>query len=144
MQAYRDFDRFTNNEKGVLNEGYIVISKPISGLTTLANLIGSQPTFSTNETRMLKEHPSVIGIGEFTAATFDIYGSFALGEVQVSTDLFMESVPDCFIDVEFESDTIWRADINSSEIPIIIPRRYLNIYNYGYASTKGLPQLSEG
>ena len=144
MQAYRDFDRFTNNEKGVLNEGYIVISKPISGLTTLANLIGSQPTFSTNETRMLKEHPSVSGIGEFTAATFDIYGSFALGEVQVSTDLFMESVPDCFIDVEFESDTIWRADINSSEIPIIIPRRYLNIYNYGYASTKGLPQLSEG
>lgn len=144
IQACRDFNRFTDKEKGVLNEGYAVISKPISGLTTLTNLVGAQPTFSDREIKMLKEHPAVSGVGEFTAATFNIYGSFALGDIGVSTDLFMESVPDRFIDVKFEADTIWKAGINSREIPIIIPRRYLNVYNYGYASTKGLPQLSEG
>lgn len=28
-------------------------------------------------------------------------------------------------------------------IPIILPRNYLNLYNFGYAQTRGLPKLSE-
>ena len=30
------------------------------------------------------------------------------------------------------------------DIPIIIPRNYLNLYNYGFARSQGLPQISEG
>lgn len=30
------------------------------------------------------------------------------------------------------------------DIPIIIPRNYLNLYNYGFAKSQGLPQISEG
>lgn len=28
-------------------------------------------------------------------------------------------------------------------MPIILPRNYLNLYNFGFASTRGLPQVSE-
>ena len=144
IQAYVDFENFTDKKNSLLNEGHIVISKPISGTTTLANLLGGRPTFSDEEIKELEEHPAVTEVGRFTAATFSVSGRFSFADMYMSTDMFMESVPDRFIDVEFEEENAWSADINSKKIPIIIPRRYLNLYNYGYASTKGLPQLSEG
>ena len=143
-QAYRDFDRFMEKESGVLSEGYVVVTKPISGLSTLKSLLGIKPVFSGEEIEKMRQHPAVSDIGLFSTANFQIRGSFSLGELNISTDLFMESVPDKFIDVKFSDESVWQADIDTDGIPVIIPRKYLNIYNYGYASTKGLPQLGEG
>lgn len=143
-QAYRDFDRFMEKENGLLSDGYVVVTKPINGLSTFGSLLGVKPVFRENEIRQLEEHPSVKDVGVFTSANFQIRGSFVLGDLNISTDLFMESVPDKFIDVKFSDPKEWHADVNGTFIPVIIPRKYLNIYNYGYASTKGLPQLGEG
>lgn len=143
-QAYRDFDRFMEKESGLLSEGYVVVTKPISGLSTLKSLLGIKPVFSGEEIEKMRQHPAVSDIGLFSTANFQIRGSFSLGELNISTDLFMESVPDKFIDVKFSDESVWQADIDTDCIPVIIPRKYLNIYNYGYASTKGLPQLGEG
>lgn len=143
-QAYRDFDRFMEKESGLLSEEYVVVTKPISGLSTLKSLLGIKPVFSGEEIEKMRQHPAVSDIGLFSTANFQIRGSFSLGELNISTDLFMESVPDKFIDVKFSDESVWQADIDTDCIPVIIPRKYLNIYNYGYASTKGLPQLGEG
>lgn len=143
-QAYRDFDRFMEKESGLLSEGYVVVTKPISGLSTLKSLLGIKPVFGGEEIEKMRQHPAVSDIGLFSTANFQIRGSFSLGELNISTDLFMESVPDKFIDVKFSDESVWQADIDTDCIPVIIPRKYLNIYNYGYASTKGLPQLGEG
>lgn len=144
IQAYQDFNRFIQKESGLLSEGYVVITKPINTLSSISNLIGVKPVFRTNEIEELKQHPNVSDIGVFSSANFRIRGSFYLGELGISTDLFMESVPDRFIDVKFDSPSEWSADVDGNFIPVIIPRKYLNIYNYGYAATKGLPQLAEG
>lgn len=144
IQASKDFNRFMNKENGLLSEGYAVITKPVNELTTLTNLLGIQQAFSENEIKKIEAHPAVSEVGRFTAANFGLRGSFSLGELNISTDMFMESVPDKFIDVEFDHPDVWKADLQSKVLPVIIPRRYLNIYNYGYASTKGLPQLGEG
>ena len=143
-QAYRDFDRFMEKESGLMSEGYVVVTKPISGLSTLKSLLGIKPVFNGEEIEKMRQHPAVSDIGLFSTANFQIRGSFSLGELNISTDLFMESVPDKFIDVKFSDESVWQADIDTDCIPVIIPRKYLNIYNYGYASTKGLPQLGEG
>lgn len=143
-QAYRDFDRFMEKESGLLSEGYVVVTKPISGLSTLKSLLGVKPVFGDGEIEKMRQHPAVSDIGLFSTANFQIRGSFSLGELNISTDLFMESVPDKFIDVKFRDEDVWKAGIDTDCIPVIIPRKYLNIYNYGYASTKGLPQLGEG
>jgi hypothetical protein len=144
IQAYQDFDRFMNKEHGLLNESYMVISKPVSNLTTLSNFLGLQPTFTEREIKRLEEHPSVAQVGRFNAATFGLRGSFRLADIGISTDLFFESVPTEFLDVTFDNPNVWDADLNSTTVPIIISRRYLNLYNYVYAQTKGLPQISEG
>lgn len=144
IQAYQDFDRFVKKENGLLSEGYVVVTKPVNTLSTISSLVGVKPVFRTNEIEELRQHPNVSDIGVFSSAKFRIRGSFSLGDLGISTDLFMESVPDRFIDVKFRSPSEWHASVDGDFVPVIIPRKYLNIYNYGYAATKGLPQLAEG
>ena len=122
-QAYRDFDRFMEKESGLLSDGYVVITKPINGLSTFGSLLGVKPVFREGEMQRLREHPAVKDVGTFTSAAFQIRGSFVLGDLNISTDLFMESVPDKFIDVEFDTPGEWQADVNGTFIPIIIPRK---------------------
>ena len=56
--------------------------------------------------------------------------------------MFFESVPDEFIDVDIDK---WKTSPDEEGvIPIIIPRNYLNLYNFGFAQSQNLPQLSEG
>lgn len=146
FQAYRDFEQFMNNQGGNTTNNYVVISKPVSAINTLGNLFGMKaPSFSEHETEELKAHPAVADVGMFTAATFNVSGHFSLASISVGTELFMESVPDRFIDVDFEMLGIdWKADLGGGFLPVIVPRSYLNIYNFGFASTKGAPQLSDG
>ncbi|MCC8035092.1 MAG: ABC transporter permease, partial [Rikenellaceae bacterium] len=61
-------------------------------------------------------------------------------DMGMSTYLFFESVPDRFLDVRSD---VWRLDTLGRMIPIIIPRNYLNLYNYGFSRSQGLPQVSE-
>lgn len=144
LQAYLDFDRFMKKESGLLSEGYVVVTKPINGLSAITSIIGVKPVFRTQEIEDIKKHPNVTDVGVFTTANFGIRGNFSLGELNISTDLFMEAVPDRFLDVKFDSPKDWDAGVDGTFVPVVIPRKYLNIYNYGYAATKGLPQLGEG
>lgn len=55
--------------------------------------------------------------------------------------MFFESVPDEYVDVSLDN---WHFDESAQVIPIIIPRNYLNLYNFGFAQSRNLPKLSEG
>ena len=61
--------------------------------------------------------------------------------IHLSTEMFFEAVPDKFVDVSLDK---WHFDENTHTIPIIIPRNYLNLYNFGFAQSRSLPKLSEG
>ncbi len=61
--------------------------------------------------------------------------------IRISTDMFFESVPDEFVDIKLDK---WHFDEHTQTIPIIIPRNYLNLYNFGFAQSRNLPKLSEG
>lgn len=54
--------------------------------------------------------------------------------------LFFESVPDAFLDVQPKE---WRYKEGDDIIPIILPRNYLNLYNFGFSLTQQLPQITE-
>lgn len=61
--------------------------------------------------------------------------------LHMSTAMFFESVPDEYVDVNLDK---WEFDENERVVPIIIPCNYLNLYNFGFAQSRSLPQLSEG
>lgn len=138
IQFYRDvLPAFTQGDS-FLKGDYVIVSKKIS---TLGTLVGKQTTFSTRDIEEIEEQPFVKRVGSFLPSQFKVMAGMGLQGVTMSTDLFFESVPDAYVDVQSDR---WKFDPESGIIPIIIPRNYLNLYNFGFAQGRNLPQLSEG
>lgn len=58
----------------------------------------------------------------------------------MSTALFLEAIPGDFIDV---ADKNWGYTPGDNTVPVIISKDYLSLYNFGFAGTVGMTQLSE-
>lgn len=137
---YFDFARNFTKDSTIWKSNYIVLQKKISSLGTIT---GTKPTFSAEEIEDLNNQPFIEHLGTFQSSLFPVklqVGGVA-GIRGFSTDLFLESVPEHFIEVENEH---WQWKTGNAFIPIIIPKSYLNLYNFGFAASQGLPQVSEG
>lgn len=137
---YLDYAKNFGEDSSIWKSNYIVLNKKVSSLQTLT---GEKPTFNQDEIDDLKTQKFVQKVGVFKSSQFPVklqVGGIA-GIRGFSTDLFFESVPEDFIEVK-ESDWKWQEGQNF--IPIIIPKSYLNLYNFGFATSQGLPQVSEG
>lgn len=138
LQAYRDIGPIVDRPDSFLRGDYLVLSKRVNALNTLG--LGSSD-FTPGELDDLRAQPFVREVGALTSADYRITGSVGMGGINLSTYLFFESVPDRFLDVKAAD---WNYEPGSRDIPIIIPRNYVNLYNYGFAPSQGLPQISEG
>lgn len=147
-KAFMDIDKMSKGDDGVLSSGFFVLSKPVNGVTTITNLFGMEYYFGENEIEELKKNSAVKGVGRFNAANFIVDAKVEWKGLKLSTDVFLESVPDEYIDVnlaEIPNVESWAADVNDEgcTIPLIIPKGYVALYNFGYAASRGLPQISE-
>ena len=133
VQFYEDIIPAFSGEDGVMKNTYIIVSKRIAAVSSLS---GEAQTFTPSDVRDLEDQRFVRRVGAFTASQYQVYGSISMAGMSMGTDMFFESVPDEFVDVK------WPA--SSSEVPIILPKSYLALYNFGFAQTKNLPKLSEG
>ena len=136
---YLDYAKNFGEDSSVWKANYIVLNKKISSLQTLT---GEKPSFNEDEIEELKSQNFTAKVGTFKSSQFPVklqVGGIA-GIRGFSTDLFFESVPEGFIEVD-QSD--WKWQEGQDFIPIIIPKSYLNLYNFGFATSQGLPQVSE-
>ena len=129
---------FTGSDS-FMKPGQMVMAKHVS---TVRTLTGKAPTFTQKEIADVRHQPFVSDVGTFTPSLFSVVatlGSQKLG-VEFSTEMFFEAVPDAFMDVDTSR---WHWKEEDEEVPIVLPRNYLNLYNFGFASSQGLPALSE-
>lgn len=119
-----------------MRPGQMVVVKRVSTLRTVS---GNAPTFREREVKELREQPFVSDVGEFVASQYSVYATIGLGGMQMSTEMFFEAVPDKYIDVNLDR---WHYHAGSDSLPIILPQTYLNLYNFGFATSKGLPAIS--
>ena len=140
MQFYRDVKPVFSQEDGFINPDYIILSKRVSALNAIG--LGSACTFTKQEVENLKAQSFTKSVGAFTASQYKVACSMGIsGVAQIGTDLFFESVPDAFVDVDLEK---WHCEEGDKMVPIILPRTYLAIYNFGFAPSQNLPKISEG
>ncbi len=138
LQFYRDVSGAMDDDDSFMTRDYTVISRKVTGF---GSLTGRQPEgFSPEEIEELDAQPWVRKTGEFTPARYNVSASVEMGGRGMSTALFFESIPDEFFDVQPAG---WSFDPQNPEIPVIISKDYLSLYNFGFASTRGLPTLSE-
>ena len=139
-QFYKDVLPIFTEGDSFMKKDYIIATKKISTLGTFA---GKNNTFSPKEIEELKQQSFTRTVGAFTPSQFKVSAGLGMQEagVHLSTEMFFEAVPDEFVDVYLD---IWYFDEYTHTLPIIIPRNYLNLYNFGFAQSRNLPKLSEG
>lgn len=135
LQFYRDVKPVFSKDDGFINPDYIILSKRVYKDR------GASSTFSKEEVDDLKAQSFTKSLGTFTATKYEVSCDMDItGLAQVETDLFFESVPDAFVDVNSKE---WRFDEGDDMVPIVLPRAYLAIYNFGFAPTQNLPKITE-
>jgi hypothetical protein len=119
-----------------LGSTFMTVSKKV----TDANMGKPQLTvFTETEVTALKAAPEVQDVGILTSNRFPVYATLN-SRIGFSTEMFLEAVPDRFID---KKPVDWSWQESSSSVPIIVSSEFLSLYNYGFALSQGLPQLSE-
>ncbi|MFV0345960.1 MAG: hypothetical protein ACK5IQ_06895 [Bacteroidales bacterium] len=139
IQLFVDLKPILKNEADVFGKQVSVISKKVSMLKTL-NKKGIY--FAEKEIDELKQQDFVKNVATFTSATFNVSASMD-GIPQIGglyTELFMESIPDKYLDVKTDE---WRWYEERDFVPIIIPEDYIKLYNFGFAESQGLPVISK-
>ncbi len=140
LQFYRDVKPIFSEEDGFIRPDYLILSKRISSLGAIG--LGSTNTFSQRDIDELASQPFAKRVGAFTASQYKVSCSMGIeGLAQIGTEMFFESVPDAFVDVDL---TKWHFSPEDGVVPIILPKTYLAIYNFGFAQSQNLPKLSEG
>ena len=138
LQFYSDARSLWEDEESFVRSDYLVVNKRV----TSGNTLGASPAavFSDAEIQDLQQQPWVRKVGKFTSADYKVYASVAAGGNNLSTYMFFESIPDEFVDVKTQG---WQWKDGTSEVPVIISKDYLALYNFGFAGSAGLPQMSE-
>ncbi|MDE6378586.1 MAG: ABC transporter permease [Duncaniella sp.] len=139
MQFYRDVTGSGSGADSFITSDYLIISKPVEGLSLFGG--GSDASFTAQEIKELEVQPWAEAVGAFTTARFNVSATVDMPGMNMSTALFLESIPDDFFDI---SPSGWDYRPGSGEpVPVIISKEYLALYNFGFASSRGLPQISE-
>lgn len=137
MQFYRDISAARDADDSFLSRDYLILSRKVSNISTLR---GEAESFSPRDIQRLRRQPWVTRVAPFTSADFQVFGEINTGRHAMQTFLFFEAIPDDYLDVRPDQ---WHFAPGDSVIPIIVSRDYLQLYNFGFAATRGLPQISE-
>ncbi|MBD5207104.1 MAG: ABC transporter permease [Bacteroidales bacterium] len=137
VQFYTDAASIWNDSDSFIRSDFLVINKKVTSENTLH---GVSP-FSAEEQADIAAQPWVRQAAPFTASNYQVRASVDQGGRGMSTSMFFEAIPDDYVDVP-GSQWQWRE--GDAEIPLIISKDYLTLYNFGFASAAGLPQMSEG
>lgn len=149
VQFYTDVNTALTSEDSALSRDYLVISRRI-------DRFGGRAEFNADELQELKAKPWVESVGEFTPSRFESVikvdlsggGVSALGLNMpprgLSTDAFFESLPDKYFD-HLPDGWGWSAGSYGARprVPIVLSKDYLTLFNFGFASSYGLPTVSE-
>ena len=139
IQFYMDIKLVLTENRDLLDPEYIVINKKVNIGQTLGLDMGG---FTEEEIKEIEAQPFADQVAAFISNEFPV-SAYTENErfPDFITELFFEAIPDEFIDVKSED---WQWDPEEGTIPVIIPQDYLNLYNFGFAPSQGLPQIPKG
>lgn len=131
VQLLVDTQSIFNSKNDLLGNQNLIIYKDL----------GRDNAFTSDEITELNSQPFINKTGGFTHGTYRVLASVTFpNHAGISTEMFLEAVSDEFIDITNED---WKWQPGDKEVPIIIPKNYINLYNFGYATSSGLPQVNE-
>lgn len=139
IQFYCDVRPIFTAKDSFISSDFLIVNKPIG---TATGLSGRSHNFTKAEIQELAAQPFVKTFGQFTSAEFKVNAVMGIkGNIILSSELPIESVPNEFIDISLNE---WQYSEEQQTVPIILPRSYINMYNFGFARSHSLPKISDG
>lgn len=139
FQFYNDVLPVFTSQDSFMKADYLIVSKKIGAASAIS---GRTNTFSIAEADDLAGQRFTKNVGKFTSTEYKVDANMSVnGQSILNSEMFFESVPDKFVDVPLQD---WTYQEGSREVPIILPRTYINMYNFGFAQTHSLPKISDG
>ena len=140
FQIYADSGTWEDENAGK----FITLNKKVEG-GLLQNLGSNGKAFMPTEIDQITKLSGVQDLGGFSRNHFPVTvhiwpsGKIGLGSA-ARADLFFESIPDRFLDQQPEH---WQWDENKTFVPIMVPKFYLDLWNFGLAPSRSeYPALS--
>jgi hypothetical protein len=136
IHFYENLDRVLTENRDLLDPEYIIISKEVN----IGQTLGLRSNgFTEQEVRELEKQPFAQQVAPFISNEFPVSAFTSSKQFpNFYTELFFEAVPGEFIDVKSDD---WEWNEEKDHIPVILPQDYLNLYNFGFAQSQGLPQI---
>ena len=139
FQFYRDVLPVFTQGDSFMGAEYIIVSKKI---TTGNTLSGRSNSFAASDVEDIQDQDFSRKVGKFTSTEYKVDARMGINGIPVlSSELFFESVPDDFVDVSLDK---WQWKEGDPAVPIILPRSYIAMYNFGFAHNHSLPKISDG
>jgi hypothetical protein len=136
VAVWWNFNTLINSNGNHSASTFLIVSK------TVTNENMGRPgstVFNSDDIALLRTAPQVKELGILTSNHFPAYALVG-GKLAFSTDLPLESMPDIFLDT-LPADWQWQP--GSRVVPVVLSTQFLDIYNYVFAPSQGLPQLSQ-
>ena len=139
VQFFFDVRPLFKEGDGLMAPTRIVVAKHISSLRTVTK---TPPSFTDEDIEDLRRQPFAERVDAFVSSQYEVIAAVGIQSMGAtfSTEMFFEAVPDECIDIDRSR---WVDDASSDTLPIILPKNYLNLYNFGYAGARGMPTFSE-
>ena len=139
VQFYRDVRPVFNDEESFISKDYLIITRAVTGAGAMMGSVGE---FSEEDISDIEHQPWCRQVGRFLNSDFAIDARLGVGSGHaMHTQFFFEAIPDEFIDIDPDD---WDFTPDKPEVPVVISRDYLSLYNFGFAATQGMPRISEG
>ena len=139
VQFYRDVRPVFNDEESFIRKDYLIITRAVTGAGAM---MGNNGEFSDADISDLEQQQWCRQVGRFLNSDFGIDAKLGVGSGHaMHTQFFFEAIPDEFIDIDPDQ---WGFSPTRPDVPVIISRDYLSLYNFGFAATQGMPRISEG
>ncbi len=114
---------------------FLIVNKKIS----LVNTLGlASSSFSKEEINSIRKNPVFKNVGFIQSNQFQA-SIRAKSYIDFYTMAFFESVSPGFLEVD-NREFRWRE--GQKDLPIVVSQDFLNLYNFGFALSQGLPQVS--
>ncbi len=135
VQFYKDSQRIIGEKE--TGSSFFTLNKKVQG-GLLQNLSTNNKSFTQDEIEQIKEIEGVEDLGSFSRNHFPLTvhvwpaGKIGLGSA-ARADLFFEAIPNRFLD---QIPNGWDWEENDSIVPIIVPKFYLDLWNFGLAPSR--------
>jgi len=136
--AWFDFRSILSNKgKEDSMASYLVIGKKVTNESMMRN--PEDNLFTQADIEGLQRLKNINEVGSLNSNNFPVSASMG-GHLGFYTEMFLGSVDNKYLDVLPED---WSWQPGQQSLPIIMSTDFLNLYNYGFALSQGLPQLSQ-